>query len=317
MFAQTDKSDLLAMNLELTAKEFQLFVVYQMECFEGGGVCRKMLKDIAETYHFAYDNLTRINASLLSKNWIEKTPEGVKCCDAKRRAELNPTAKNAVENCENSSQLTAKNADIQHQTAKTAVNSTAKTAVKNQNQLRKTQLPTAKNAGTEVANKDLEFKEFNLNTHTDADARGKTFEEIYEEEIPEETKPTFNYPVSEIIKIKEFEYLTDVLTSAQIGILEAAIRPKDLDALRATITIYQGNHNRARNRYLPERVATFIEIFEKQKAKLLEKKDAKPKRPSKPNTDTAGNKPRSNREIGGTRNYSKFDNFDPNKTFKT
>lgn len=153
MFASIPQSDLLEMNSALTAKEFQLYAVFKMECFEGGGVCRLNLKEICEKYGFkSYDNLTRIHKSLKAKEWIIETKAGETC----RKLATEKNSVDELRKTQSESKETEKNSAEEKDELSFSQSDEEK-------ELRKTQLPTEKNSGTGVAlNKDLDFKD-NLN----------------------------------------------------------------------------------------------------------------------------------------------------------
>lgn len=90
-----------------------------------------------------------------------------------------------------------------------------------------------------------------------------------------DAREDFAFPVAEIVDA--FPHLADVLTPAQIGILEAEIR--DAEALRRTIEIYQGNYDPMNGRYLPEKVSNFVGVYRsevKKQSEAINGKDIKP-----------------------------------------
>lgn len=96
----------------------------------------------------------------------------------------------------------------------------------------------------------------------------------------------FAFPVDQIVKA--FPHMSDHLTPAQIGLLEVEIT--DAAALAKTIEKYQGNYDSFHNRYLPEKVSTFIEVYRAELKKSNEAKNGQNKQTFSGNRRTNADK---------------------------
>lgn len=106
------------------------------------------------------------------------------------------------------------------------------------------------NASTDLdldLDKEEEFKE----THTHA--RGEI--------------ESLTYPLLELKTA--FPHL--LITPAMVGFLESAVLPADRVAWLSTIRIYQMNFDPSKNRYLPEKTANLLSVFEREKERLAKK----------------------------------------------
>lgn len=78
-FAQIDYQAILRIS-DLTLLEYQLFTVFKMEEFLGGGICKLAVKEIQVKYRFKnYDSLTHASKGLRTRNWIVKVRGGYVC----------------------------------------------------------------------------------------------------------------------------------------------------------------------------------------------------------------------------------------------
>lgn len=74
----------------------------------------------------------------------------------------------------------------------------------------------------------------------------------------------FDFPLKELI-----EAFPDLnITPAQVGLIEADVKPPDREAWLSTIRLYQANYNRSTRTYLPEKVGNLLGVFESEKRRL-------------------------------------------------
>jgi uncharacterized protein YdaU (DUF1376 family) len=84
------------------------------------------------------------------------------------------------------------------------------------------------------------------------------------EETHTNAPASFSFPLKELFE--PFPHLE--LQSGQIGMIQAEVKAQDKAAWLATIKTYQANYDPAKNRYLPEKVGTLLEVFRKKKAEM-------------------------------------------------
>lgn len=224
---------------QLKGIRYQLFTIVMLEEFEGGGVCRSTPAELSRRWKPLENesNCARIRKGLIQDGWFIEVPGGIvtrKFEDTAKIAVIETTAGDELQKLQSQNE------------------NTAKIAVMEEKELQKLQCDTAKIAGTEIANKDLDFKEINiLNTHINARARAESF------------------PLNFLFFV--FEEIE--LTSAQIGMIEAEVKNVDLDRLAwaETLQIYKANYNPERNRYMPEKVGNLLSVFKTERKKLVKK----------------------------------------------
>jgi len=87
---------------------------------------------------------------------------------------------------------------------------------------------------------------------------------------------TFEYPIKELL-----EAFPDMeLRPNAIGFIQAAVKPEDKIPWQRTIQIYQMNFDPLKKRYLPDKTANLLGVFENEKSKYLGEKNGT----NKPNT---------------------------------
>jgi hypothetical protein len=244
-FAPIDQEALLAMNQHLKPLEFQVFSVYKMEEFLGGGICRLNKKEICEKYHFkSYDYFTTASKSLENKKWIFVTPEGVTC-----RKDFSPESfekeelRNSKPETPGTENFSADDEGKLRNSKSKAENSdflTENFSVEEENQLRISKLPTEKFSvadleflsSPETALKDLEFKdsrtEVFANAHTSVSATESPPEENSLSETPSEEKPKNRKPDSAFEQLAELCFFIkpdrlDDLSGKQRGQIKQAL----------------------------------------------------------------------------------------------
>ncbi len=74
----------------------------------------------------------------------------------------------------------------------------------------------------------------------------------------------FQFPIKELVeKFPEVEF-----TPSDFGFIQAAVKESDKAAWLATIGIYELNYKPKLDRYMPNKVANLLSVFENQKAKI-------------------------------------------------
>lgn len=120
-------------------------------------------------------------------------------------------------------------------------------------------------------------------SHAQKDTRAKM--QISEAEIDSQEGVIFDFPIKPL-----FEIFPDLkLTPSQIGMISVAVKKDDeLDAKAwlATLAKYRGNIDRARGRYLPERVGTLLGVFKDERNRLENEHGKNSQRNKRDRTDT-------------------------------